>query len=448
MSKNRLRIEFVSVHNSTTPLRADAEKIIAGMKPDTNFKFENGSLTYKVNDQFKYTYSDLFNVDDSLGVLHYFEMACAAEPTQDDCDKFMEMLKVFKTNLYSVGSTKIETLWDDVSFRYCLLAYPVILDVENKMRRLIAKFMLSKLGAKWVDDSAPEDVSREIEKTKRNAEDPLHNVDFITLSSYLTRPYATGKKTPLDINKIIASIDTSKPEETIEKIKLLKSMVPSSNWERYFHSIVPCQDSELQSKWKKLYDLRCVVAHNAYMKATEYNEVIKLSAEIMNLLDKATDNIDNIKVTPEQAEDLSAMVADMALVTPPNFAGGGAGFQRPTLDPRSQLIIDGAAIKINYAKSTLHEIARCLGDDSIVGAPFLKSVVWARSTGILSEFQSAVLGDLWELSQGRHSNLRLDQLTVMDEASTYIIFEHLRRHRLRAKREMRRDDRESGHAPQ
>ncbi|MCM2540900.1 HEPN domain-containing protein [Burkholderia glumae] len=431
MSGTTLRIEFVSIHDSTTPLRASAEKIISGMHPDSNFKFEKDKIIYKGNFPVKYQYSDLFNIDGSLGVLHAFEMNCATDPTQDDCDNFSGMLKSFRTNLNSVGSTKIETLWDDVSFRYCHLSYPIILDVENKMRRLIAKFMLSKLGARWADDSAPDDISKEIERTRRNATDPLHNVDFISLSAYLTKPYAKAKKTPADINKIIGSIDAEKPDDMKEKVLQLQAMVPSSNWERYFHSVVPCQDSELQTKWQKLYELRCIVAHNAYMNAVEYKKVLELSKELQSILDVAISKIGGIVVTPEQVEDLSEMITNMA--APNIFVGGGLTSKLGVnvADPIVKNIIESSNSKINYAKSTMREIARHSGVLVHVNASFMALVSWCRSKNIIGDFDEYILQKLFDISIGNASTISRADMVGIDNAAMDIIYGKLKNQRTR-----------------
>ncbi|MBE0370994.1 hypothetical protein [Pseudoalteromonas aurantia] len=46
-------------------------------------------------------------------------------------------------------STVINVLWDDIGRHYAYLAYPLINDVENVMRKLISKFMLINVGMDW-----------------------------------------------------------------------------------------------------------------------------------------------------------------------------------------------------------------------------------------------------------------------------------------------------------
>jgi hypothetical protein len=63
----------------------------------------------------------------------------------DSLERFLSLLKkVRKMVAQAEGET--ETLWDDLSAHYARKAYPLIHEIENLMRQLIANFMLVTVG--------------------------------------------------------------------------------------------------------------------------------------------------------------------------------------------------------------------------------------------------------------------------------------------------------------
>ncbi|WP_413174885.1 hypothetical protein [Anabaena azotica] len=94
-------------------------------------------------------------------------------------DEFSELGEKIKTISLRIcpGSTKINTLWDDVGRIYAEKAYPLINEVENLMRKLISKFMLINVGMEWSKDTIHDELFKKIEDYE-DEENSLLSIKF------------------------------------------------------------------------------------------------------------------------------------------------------------------------------------------------------------------------------------------------------------------------------
>ena len=195
---------------------------------------------------------------------------------------------------------KIVLLWNDTAFYYATLAYPLIFEIENLMRKLIYQFMLIKLGTEWFKIGAPEEFKRDIAKNGRESDimmdSILYNADFIHVVTFLFREYTRDDK------KVIDKIKTAKNSSDID-IDELKSIIPQDNWTRYFQPILDYP--EFKQKWEKLYELRCKVAHNSIITKSDYEEIKSMTSQFKEKLQKAILSIDKISVPEEEKIELS-----------------------------------------------------------------------------------------------------------------------------------------------
>jgi uncharacterized protein YutE (UPF0331/DUF86 family) len=197
-----------------------------------------------------------------------------------------------------------EILWDDLSSELANKAYPVIHEIENMMRKLITKFMLTTIGLAWTKDAVPKEVSESIKTKKSNTpQNYLYEADFIQLSNFLFKEYSTANSRKL-VEKLGAVTDINELELTE-----LKELVPQSNWERYFAPIVDCKSEYLQTRWEKLYELRCIVAHNKFLGADDYDEICRVTKEVKDKLTQAIENLDKVHVSEDQKEDVAENIA-------------------------------------------------------------------------------------------------------------------------------------------
>jgi hypothetical protein len=159
--------------------------------------------------------------------------------------------------------------------------------------------MLITIGKEWVSETSPGEVKEAISKSKRKEQgylNVLHTVDFIHLGDFLFMPYPTKPK-----EELYERLKTA----TAEQLQELKEYVPQSNWQRYFASLVACEDSYLSSRWKDLYELRCKVAHNALLTRVDFDEIQRLVGEIKPKLDDANRKLDQVSVPRDEAETVA-----------------------------------------------------------------------------------------------------------------------------------------------
>lgn len=231
----------------------------------------------------------------------FFHVSFASGCDHSNIDIFVCFLKDVKRIVHKSGGQP-EILRDDISSYYANLSYPRIHSIENLMRKLIATFMLRKVGKSWVKESSPTDFKSAVDNSKRKPSgymNALYQVDFIHLSDFLFKPYAVS-----DVSKLFKKIsDTAKVEDL--DLEDLKDHIPRSNWFRYFSEIVECEDGYLNKRWSDLYELRCMIAHNSLVSKQEYEKICELIGDIEDKLEKAIQEIDKITI-PEDDQELVA----------------------------------------------------------------------------------------------------------------------------------------------
>ena len=201
---------------------------------------------------------------------------------------------------------KVNTIWDDVSIHYTNKLYPVIVETENLLRKLIYRFMIKIAGSTWFLNSVPESVREAIrKKAEKNTTDNLPDVDqlsladFIQLGVFFFEKYTTK---PLNQNAIkeLRKIVEKKTDTNNNISAFLETYEAKSNWERYFAEKIEVE--ELYKKWQELYIYRNSVAHTKRMCKGEYEAAESLAKELKSAFEKCIDHIDDVKMTEEEVE--------------------------------------------------------------------------------------------------------------------------------------------------
>lgn len=234
----------------------------------------------------------------SQGQQRYFHLKITSTSVEE-IDKFAELLKLVRTVLHKIGSSPPECLWDDISLYYAQKAYPLIYEIENLMRKLITKFMLTTLGVQWTKGAIPDDVRQSVRADAKRGADYLYEVDFIQLSNFLFTQYAS-----LDVSQLFEKIGKAQ-NLTDLSLDEIKQFVPKSNWERYFSSVVDCESDYLKKRWKDLYDLRCKVAHNRFFNQADFQRLCSIVDEVKDKLQKALDNLDRVTIADNERETVA-----------------------------------------------------------------------------------------------------------------------------------------------
>lgn len=228
----------------------------------------------------------------------YFLLAleCHDESLIDEFSELCERIKTIADRI-SPGTTAINTIWDDVGRIYAEKSYPLINEVENLMRRLIAKFMLITVGMNWSKDAIHPDLFKKIENFEEEELylNDLHKLDFIHLKQVLFE-----KKRDISLEEIDRLLSKTAFSDE-DKEKILRYM-PRSNWEKYFSALIDEKDSSLEQKWELLYKLRNKVAHNRNVRKEEFEKIKGLSSQIKDVIAKATAKLGEIDINEEDRE--------------------------------------------------------------------------------------------------------------------------------------------------
>lgn len=274
---------FSSLLESYEKLKIDGKKLFWG---DKEFQVEiyDGKV---LNSEHKYFHLKVIN------------------PNIENKSDFLSVLKVIRTILSRVNNNQPpEILWDDISSEYAVKSYPIIHELENLMRKLITKFMITKVGLSWTKENIPKEVSESIKNSSASKkQNYIYNTDFIQLSNFLFNEYSMASSDKF--------IDEIKKAKKIGELNLdeLKKIVPLSNWTRYFNPIVQCTSEELKKKWDILYQLRCKVAHNNFMNEDDFNNIIINSSDVKSIIQEAIDNLDKVTIKEEEKEELAENAA-------------------------------------------------------------------------------------------------------------------------------------------
>lgn len=220
---------------------------------------------------------------------------------EENSEKFQELLKTVRT-IISKFSNENEplTLRDDISSSYATQAYPIIHELENAMRKLITKFMITKVGRLSITRHLPGEVVDSVKSSGKKSitENFLYKTDFIQLSNFLFREFSTHNSE--SINSIISKATTIGDEE----LKQLKNQLPMSNWDRYFKPIIKCSSDELKVGWEQLYELRCIVAHNNFMSKEDFIQLKTKAHKILGFITSALDRLSEVEVKEVEKIDI------------------------------------------------------------------------------------------------------------------------------------------------
>jgi hypothetical protein len=243
----------------------------------------------------------------------FFQLTFSAQADDatpdDDLDQFSALLRAVRSVVARAHDNRSqaspECLWDDISAYYSQKAYPLLHEVENLMRRLIANFMLITVGKEWVTETSPKDFTEALSKSKRKGtfNNQLHTVDFIDLADFLLKPYPSKQA-----DQLYERLRKLKKGETLTA-EDLRDYVPRSNWQRYFAKLVACEDQYLNSRWQELYELRCQVAHNAQFERRDFERVRELTADLGDKLRAALGKLPQVTVPKEEQETVAEEAA-------------------------------------------------------------------------------------------------------------------------------------------
>ncbi|WP_338646467.1 hypothetical protein V5J73_13305 [Flavobacterium sp. KS-LB2] len=239
-------------------------------------------------------------VDTSSVLYNLYEAAFILKIVSSDFEKLEKFRYLLVVHLKSrLRFEHIRILTDDISTEISNKIYPLINELENILRRYLAKFFTQKVGLDWWKQAVPDKV---IEKTKMRqdnenvfskiVETDMTLIDFNDLGEIIYK-HKLGFNKPENLTDKILSISS-----TEELQKLQQDL--DGNYNRFFKQHF--QTFSFDSKWKQLFQLRNKVAHNNLFIKPDLDTAIKLHAEIKDIILKAEDKIDDFRFSVEEQE--------------------------------------------------------------------------------------------------------------------------------------------------
>ncbi|MCY9233177.1 HEPN domain-containing protein [Bacillus spizizenii] len=297
MEKEVLKVEYLVLIDTSNGFCSNLNAFNSLLQSNSELRIEDESILFK-----RLTVGYNVQILDSKHKdKNFFHITFECNETQEIVI-FEDFLRKVRVILHKVGGNQVQKLWDDVSFYYSCKAYPLINELENLMRKLITKFMVTKVGLSWVKHNIPKEVKDSVKNSvSDNSLDFLYNIDFIKLSDFLFKKYSPYSQDEL--------FEKLKKAKEISDIDDLKTYIPKSNWDRYFSELVNFEEPQLNKKWKKLYDFRNKVAHNNFVEKNDFEQISCESKEVKKILQEAIQKLDNVEI-PATEKDL---VADNAI---------------------------------------------------------------------------------------------------------------------------------------
>lgn len=303
MLEEVLKVEYLVIVDTSNSFCASEKAFNNLLRTNSDITLQNGKLKYKnLEVDYKVQTKKLETQGARTDNKRFFHIHLQCNEVSN-INVFEDLLRVVRELLYKASDAP-QTLWDDVSFYYSRRAYPIIHEIENLMRKLITKFMLTNVGLGWTKDNIPEEVKNSVRSSKKEeTADYLYKTDFIQLANFLFKEYS-----PLTINSLMEKLKkaTDLKELSIDE---LKDFVPKSNWEKYFSDLVECEAEYLNKRWKRLYDLRNQIAHNNILSKKEYEEIVRIVNEVKEKLEKAITSLDKIHISNKDKEVVAENIA-------------------------------------------------------------------------------------------------------------------------------------------
>lgn len=239
-------------------------------------------------------------VDTSSVLYNLYESAFIIKVTCNDFEKLEKFRYPLVVHLKSrLRFDHIRILTDDVSTEISNKIYPLINELENILRRYLAKFFTQKVGLDWWKQAVPDKV---IEKTKlrqdnetvfsKIVETDMTLIDFNDLGEIIYK-HKLGFNKPENLMDKILSINS---EDELQKLK----QDLDGNYNRFFKQHF--KDFNFDKKWKLLFQLRNKVAHNNLFIQPDLDSAIELYNEIKDIVIKAENKIDDFRFSVEEQE--------------------------------------------------------------------------------------------------------------------------------------------------
>lgn len=223
------------------------------------------------------------------------------------------------------GSFYLISLYDELSEYLCNLSYKYIAEYERKLRQLFLVIVVPLYGDKWVEETPKVSDIKKNMTTK--IEKGLSEIELSDLQSLFF-----GEVFNLDLTNYDDIFDTQNIyDKSLDQLRrnILKNK-PYTFWNKHISKYLPNVDVE--SRVKKVKNIRNTIAHSKFLTYQKYLELIKDLKYIIKNIDVVieaelsdnneirseamfTDLSTIVKMIPSM-EDISKMMPDFSKLMP------------------------------------------------------------------------------------------------------------------------------------
>lgn len=212
--------------------------------------------------------------------------------------------------LKSQGFEFIYIIQDEISEYIAQQIYPNINRTENRLRKYIIKFFITKLGPNWWETTADAEMKKKASQRKNNetvfgptTENKIYLIDFGELGKIVYQQ-SSGYISREDIIRKVLEME-DKPE-AVAKIK----EELQSNYTKFFKETF--KDQNFQQQWEALEKLRHKVAHNNLFTNEDLLTAQNLSESLLNIIDEANSKIDEIVFSSDDLETIKSNIIEVS----------------------------------------------------------------------------------------------------------------------------------------
>jgi hypothetical protein len=207
-------------------------------------------------------------------------------------------------------------LLDQVSEKIANVLYPLIYKVENSLRAYLTRFMTTRIGPKWWEITAPNDMTNKVQQRKNNErefsefiDNKAYLIDFGDLGK-LIYAHSSGFTKKEDIIRKVSELneDSETLKDAVQRLK--KEL--DSNYQKFFSESFKQKD--FQKKWEELEKIRHKVAHNNLFTDAELKQGQQLSEELINIIDIAVKKVDEVALRSEEKEAILESLASTVVL--------------------------------------------------------------------------------------------------------------------------------------
>ncbi len=229
----------------------------------------------------------------------YFKFTISSEDN-DKINELYDLTKLLEEIIAKLHpEASINILWNDIARKYAVEGYDLINEVENLLRRLIANFMLTKVGYDYPKYHIPNEVENRDSHLKVNYSDYLHQTYFSDLKTILFEGQREFTHRNIgDIQRIVEKHISEKKKDI--SIDDLKGVISKSLWERYFASETNYKKENLEKDLEELNSLRNEIAHNRHINRDTLGKIQNLSKKIIRTLNLAIEYLPKKDLSPDE----------------------------------------------------------------------------------------------------------------------------------------------------